>query len=166
MKIISKGKVTDFKVEWQVGKGDEAETESQLVKGVKVQVEVPESGDFAKWFKQTLTLNDGVQTHEFDAEFANHRAQVEYLVASQLLQHQGSASFKSAALKYAKDGAAFPGGVYKHDFSKALGERSGIVDESALRTKMAKMLGLAEISDEMWTKMQAVAKGETEDSAE
>lgn len=151
MKTISKSKLVNFKVEWQVKVDGKDVSKESLVKGVKVQVNVPETGDIAEWFEL-----DG-ETADYKPEFANHRAQVEYLVASQLLQHQGSSSFKSQALKHAKDGAEFPSGVYSHDFSKVVGERAGQVDETALRAKMGKMLGIV-LDDAMWAKMQAVAK--------
>lgn len=109
MKTIAKREKKSFKV----NTGTTKEPVEATVKDVLVQTQVPEEDDIAGWF-------DGDDAHK------NERAQVLYLLSSQLLQHQGDSAFKSLATEVAKGKATrtkLDNFVYEHDFSKEVGAR-------------------------------------------
>jgi len=152
MKQIKKV-VKTMKCDWKEGEVNKTAN----VNNVEVRVMTPEPSDIEEWV--------------MNADKARLE-QVCYLIGSQLLQHQGSTAFRAEATKKAKGSEnALDTMVFSYDFTRKVGER-GEVNTQSLKEKTAKFLGIPveALTDELFAKLQAVAKGgeeaEADESAE
>lgn len=164
MKIISKA-VKFLNLKWMKKDGEkEVEVKGALV-DVTIQVKVPEVADFVEWGIDSTSEDEAV------SKLAMVRlANVEFLIASQLKQHQGSSAYRARAVKVMRDGAdrkvQVDDYVYEHDFDTMPGEVAS--GEDKLKAAIAKFTGVSvdKITPEVLAAMKSLVKVDEEEAAE
>lgn len=135
MKTIQKREATIFnKINLGTGKSPVMKSCTAMVR-----VNTPEVEDIAGWF---ANLPSGDGTRGLDPKFANHRRNVEHLLAQQELQHDGSGDVKKQCKKFLQGSItreSLDKYVYERDWSLPVGERS--YTAATAESMIAKLVG-------------------------